>query len=314
MMKEQRELVVLIKKLQAGKVTQEETSRLQQLIDKYPEYKEIVDAHYALLGTRSPFPEVPEEEFKIMRNTILRKIQLKQTKSYRRGFSEILENIKLFVLKPEMAVAALTLIIGFLLGKAMPPDQASSSLNIVQQITELASENKELVDVQNSPMRYSNVSFQEVDAQSIAISFDVSRHLDMIIAKQDPLVKEIIAQSLLNPSNSGEELKAIEYTESIIDKKIKEALIFSMQKAPMLAVRMKAMSNLMNYKDDWQVQNAFLQVLKEEESVQMRLLAIDYFEATSFNPDTVWAAIKKSDIKINTPVMLRAQKYIKENN
>ena len=91
-----------------------------------------------------------------------------------------------------------------------------------------------------------------------------------------------------------------------------EALIFSMHNAPIMAVRLKAMSSLVKYKNDLEVEEAFLKTLREEESVQMRLLAIDYFEKTNFNPDTLRTVLYDLDPAKNRSIMIKANKYIKK--
>jgi hypothetical protein len=247
-----------------------------------------------------------------MRTSVSRKIRQQKNSGLNAKLSESLNNIRIFLMKPEMAVAALTLIVGFLLGRALPPDAQGSSLNIIKQINLTASENKQLIDVKNSDFRYSNAIIKEIDAENVSLSFDVKTHVNIVRPKTHPVVREVIAQSLLNPSNTGSELKAISFTENIIDRKIKEALIFSLHNAPMQAVRMKAMSSLIKYKADNDVQDAFIRVLKEEESVQMRLTAIDYLQDTNISPDVLWSAVEHSDNKIYSAVLLKAKKYLEK--
>ena len=201
---------------------------------------------------------------------------------------------------------------GFLLGRALPPDAQGSSLNIIRHINKIASENKQLIDIKNSDFRYSNTIIKEVDAENVALSFDFTTHVKIVRHKTDPVVRDVIAQSLLNPSNTGSELKAISFTENIIDRKIKEALIFSVHNAPMQAVRMKAMSSLMKYKEDPEVKDAFIQVLKEEESVQMRLTAIDYLQGININPDILWSVVEHMDNKLYSAVLIKAKKYLEK--
>jgi len=226
------------------------------------------------------------------------------------------DSIRFYLQRPEIAIAALTLLVGFFLGRFMPPENQSRG-SIMKQINLTASENKKLIDVQNSPYRYSNVSFNEVDSQNIALNFDVSTHMELVRPKSDPLVREVISQALLNPSHGGSELKAIAISESMLDKKIKEALIFSLHNAPMLAVRMKSLSTLTKYKNDPEVESAFIKVLQSEESVQMRLQALDYLEEARYDQTALKAALAGLDMRTSSAILLRAKKYIEqkpENN
>ena len=123
-----------------------------------------------------------------------------------------------------------------------------------------------------------------------------------------------MAQTLLGTSNIGSEFKAISYTKEIIDPKLKEALIFSMLNTPMLAIRMKAMSGLMDYKFDEEIKEAFLKVLRGEESVNMRLAAIDYLTNFQVKPSDLQEAIDKSVVSASPAVMIKMKKYLEDND
>jgi len=224
-MKIERTIEELIKKLQTGELDPAGQEELQKHLDQNPEYEDILKIHNLLNSSGSMAPEPEVEQFSQMRAAVLRKIRLSEQNSPGR-IEQFLNNVRDHAMRPEMAVAALTLIIGFLLGRALPPDENSLSTNIMDQISTLAQGNTKLDDIKKSPYLYTNVSFKEVDPENVALSFDVTTHLDMVSKKSDPLVRDVIAQSLINPSNLGAELKAISYTEGVFDRKIKEALIY----------------------------------------------------------------------------------------
>ncbi len=304
----ERTIKKLINKLQAGELDPAGQEELRKYLDQNPEYKDIVSVHKLLSGSESMIPEPENEQFSQMRASVMRKIRLAGERPPGR-LEQFFRNIRDYAMRPEMAVAALTLIIGFLLGRALPPDKNSLSTNIMNQISTLAKGNTKLDDIKKSPYIYSNVSFKEVDPENIALSFDVTTHLEMVSQKNDPLVRDVIAQSLINPSNLGTELKAISYSEGIFDRKIKEALIFSMNKTPILAVRLKAMNNLLSYKNDPEVQEAFLKVLMDEESVKMRLMAIDYLAESQLKADSLQLIISESNAPQNPAIMIKVKDY-----
>jgi hypothetical protein len=310
-MKTTRELEDLIIKLQAGELTGEAQQRLQILLGMHPEYKNLLRMHEWLTRVPRLFTEPDAVEFKKLRENVMSNIRNRRLRS---GiWLNWIESIRFYVQRPEIAIAALTLLVGFFLGRALPT-QNEGTRGIMKQINLIARENKELSDVKNSPYRFSAIAFEEIDTQNIALSFDVSTHLEMIRPKNDPLVREVISQALLNPSPGGTELKAISVSESVLDQKVKEALVFSLQHAPMLAVRMKALQTLLRYKADPDVQEAFLQVLQEEESVQMRLQILDYFEEIQFDRNTLKAALAGMDLRNDPAVLWRAKKYLEEKN
>jgi hypothetical protein len=312
-MKEKKYIESLIKKLQTGDLSDEELSQLKDLTTKYPEFDGFVDLHQKLVNTQNAIKQPKEEAFSRMRSSVMKTVRIKSMRTQSHPISDRLEKLKNFLLRPEMAVAALTLIIGFLLGRFTPQPDSSTSQNVLSQIYTLATENKRLVDVQNSPYYYSNVSFEEMTNDKIALSFDVSTHMDIVRPKNDALVREVIAQTLLNPTNPGSELKAIAYSSSILDRKIKEALIFSTQNAPILAVRIKAMAGLMQYEDDIDVQRAFLDIFADEESVKMRLMALDYLKKSRIDKEKLQLVLEKIDSGKNAAVIIKAQKYLDNN-
>ncbi len=306
-MKETRELEGLIIKLQAGEITPEEQQRLQELTRLYPAYQNLIHTHQLLTNVSQLIIEPDAAEFKHLRESVLQTIRTRQLRSSK--FMDWIETIRFYLQRPEIAVAALTLLIGFFLGRFLP-QESQGNRSFLKQINLTASENKQLKDVQNSPYRYSNVSFNEIDTQNISLSFDVSTHMELVRPKSDPLVREVISQALINPAHSGSELKVISVSENMLDKKIKEALIFSLHNAPMLAVRMKSLDVLLKYRNDAEVEEACLKVLREEESVQMRLLVLDYLEEIKFDRNTLKAALAGVDLRNSPAVMLKANKYI----
>jgi hypothetical protein len=302
----------LIMKLQAGELDTQSREELDKILIQYPEYKDIVDIHNQLSNSETIIPEPEPEQFTQMRAAVMRKIRRTSERAPGR-IEQFIQKIQAHALRPEMAVAALTLIIGFLFGRALPPDENSLTNSIMSQINALAKVNTGLEDVKKSPYAYSNVAFKEIDENNIALSFDVTTHLSMISKKDDPMVRDVIAQSLVNPTNLGTELKAISYSEGVFDQKIKEALIYSMNKTPILAVRLKAMNNLFNYKNDPEVEEAFIRVLKEEESVKMRLMAIEYLTESQLKADTLQKIVSESEAPQNPALLIKVKDYRNEN-
>jgi len=312
-MRDQKYIKQLIDKLISGSITESEFEQLKNRVQDYPEYADVFQAHNFISEVRFPAADPATERFSQMRQEVLRTIRTNQTNTQSDFISDTNSWLRSFLIRPEMAVAAITLLVGFFLGRIAPVDEESISSGIMKQISFMARENTNFADSKNSPYQYSNIAFKELNNQEIALSFDVSTHLELVREKNDPLVREVIAQSLLNPTNLGTELKAISYSENMLDNKIKEALIFSMHNAPILAVRMNALQNLTKYKQDEDVKSAFVKVLKDEESVKMRLTALDYFFENKIETDTIKSIMESSDLQKSPAVWIKAKRYIDEN-
>lgn len=306
----EKELRKFLKRYLAGDLNPSEEEQLGNLVKDFPEYLEIFELHRELQKTGDYTPGLPEEKLSRMRANVIRTLRLHENDTMETGRIPFIERIRLFLVRPEMAVAALTLIIGFLMGRIFPDIGETMSSQFVRQINALATENTKLTDVKNSPYNYSNISFREVDPAHVELSFDVSTHLNMVKEKDDPVVREIIAQALLNSSNVGSELKAISYSGSIVDQRVKQALIFSMKNAPIQAVRQKAEETLTGYQNDPEIQQSLLDILRNEESVQMRLIALDYLIDNRVAPDSIRALVDNKSLQNSPAVLFKAKKYL----
>ncbi len=312
-MPENKKIKKLFEKLIAGGLSDAEYQELKDLTIDIPEYRDILETHHMLEKAASPFEEPATAQFTEMRQAVMRSVRNMEMNTRDNWLGNFSDWVRNFVTRPELAVAAITLLLGFFLGRIAPVDQEGISSGLMQQVSLLAKENTTFSDSKNAPYRYSNIEFKEINGGEVALSFDVSTHLEMVRKKNDPLVREVIAQSLLNPTNLGSELKTISFTENMFDTKIKEALIFSMHNAPIQAVRQNAMDNLTKYHNDEDIKNAFLTVLKDEKSVKMRLTALDYLDESNINPDKLRDLVESEEMKKSPAVWIKAKKIIENN-
>jgi len=306
-----RDLKNLIGQLQAGTISAADRARLDEYIKSHPEFADLVKTDQILKSEPSLFPFPGPEKFTFMRENVIKQIRRHEEKRSAVPGS-IFEQLYMIILRPEMAVAALTLILGFFLGRLFPSDKESLNSEIIDQISSLATKHDNLADLKNSPYVYSNVSFKDHNNGKISLSFDVTTHLDILSKKDDPLVRDVMAQSLINPSNIGTDLKTISYSQTMADRKLKEALIYSVHSAPSLAVRLKAMNGLQQYQNDAEVQNAFSKVLKDEPSVKMRLMAVDYLIKSGMAPDSLHRIVSESNVPQSPAVLIKVKNYANE--
>jgi hypothetical protein len=274
-----------LKKYIAGEISAADEKRLLTHIETCRNCREVYQLHHSLVDKKVDVPLPETKAFAKMREQVMRKIRLKRSQVAQPWYLKYLDNLMYYLTKPAFATLLLVVVfmVGFLSRSLFLEKTTQSKDYLLKNIKHTAMNNNNLRDLENSPYIFSNVQFREVDDQNIALSFDVATHVELVSLKDDPLVKEVLAQSLLNPEPLGIRLKTLTFAQEIMDPKIKEALIFTLKDDPDLAVRMRAMTSLMVYPDDQQIQEAFLQVLKEEQSVNMRLMAIDYLAQTNVN-------------------------------
>jgi hypothetical protein len=238
------------------------------------------------------------KEFEKMRAVTLNRVhRLERQKSYS-SKNFIFDFINGLLKKPafNIALAAGMFLIGFFINSNNPDD------SFIQDIKLTAAESENIKSSYDSPFIFSNATFKENTDGSILVNFDVSRHIEIKGSKDDPLVREVLAQSLLNSETESQRLRNIDASKSIMHPKIKEALILTMLQDNNTVVRQKSLFSLIQYPNDTEIQNALLKVLKEEESVYMRLAAIDYLSNNKIDNTLLKQELGDSALKQNNAV------------
>jgi anti-sigma factor RsiW len=187
---------------------------------------------------------------------------------------------------------------------------ASSHDGFARDIELVASRHQNIEDVENSPLAFSNMQVSEVGNGMVNLSFDVSRHMELTLPKRDPVVAEVLVQSLIQPENVGTKLKAISAAQDLPDSKVRSALIRTMATDANVAVRLKAQEKLVQYPNTAETEKALLDVLAHDESIQMRLVAIDYLTTHKVAPQLLRNVLAKSDAEGRNALYVRAGDYI----
>ena len=88
-----------------------------------------------------------------------------------------------------------------------------------------------------------------------------------------------------------------------------EALIFALRRDENLAVRLKALTILSDQLHQPGVESAVLATLREDDSVQMRLLALDYLAAESIDADRIREVIRENERPGDEALLVRLADY-----
>jgi len=215
------------------------------------------------------------------------------------------------------AAASVVLLVatGLFLGRFLPTHPAahgSVTNELLEAMSADAASNRDLTDVEDSRFTYSNVSFRRVDADRVALDFDVTTHVQVVRPTQSELVRDVLVQSLLTASSVGSRLKAMSYATGAIDPKVREALIFALRGDENLAVRLEALTILSDHLQEQQVENAVLAAVRADESVQVRLLALDYLVAHHFDRGRIREVIEERQRPGNEALLVRLAEYEKK--
>jgi hypothetical protein len=298
----------ILKKSLSGEISPGDMEALDAHAVKCRECHSLLKIHSALGQTDFTTPLPEKDEFSQMRARVMNKILNEKQQKSEIDFSALWQNIRTHAWRPAVAFS---LILGFLLGRIMPTDEGNLGERIIEGISMLASESKNLFAEDKSGYRYSNVTIKELNQNEVQMSFDVSTHVDVVREKEDPFYKEILAQTLLSPGNAGTRLKAISSMENIPDPKFKQALIHTIQNDPSDAIRMKAVNQLQHFPKDEDVISTMLHLLKEDESIKIQRDAFAYLKRTEIHPDTLKNILENLDKQRNRPIDLRMKKFIK---
>jgi hypothetical protein len=313
-MKECREFESLMDRVQTAESSEEER---EKLLDHLESCAACNDAFEALGRLRDDglYPEPAAEEFLAARRNIIREIRDKKKRKSWRGFS-----LPSFIWRPASAIACALaiLVFGFFLGGRVTHEETRSSESrspngpdgLMQNIKYVAEGHAAYEDIVNSPFTYTNVRVSKESSGVVNLSFDVSRHLNLTLRKDDPLLTEVLVQSLIEPSGVDTRLTAISIAGAVPDSKIKKSLIFAMLHDENLAVRMTAQSKLAEHRGDVEIIDSLLAVLEREPSVQMRLVAIDYLAGSNVQAERLKRAITAGKRDGSDAVLVRASQYL----
>lgn len=265
------------------------------------------------LGARAGEPD--ERDFAAMRARVLGQADSRPTGAGRRAWWMRPAHLPL-------RFAALTAAAGllFVLGIAtdrlltdrtasVPGDGNGTTQRLLTAMSADAASNRSLVDVEDSRFTYSNVTFRRLEEGRVSLDFDVATHVRLVEPERSELVQDVLVHALLNPTSTGTRLKAISYAGEGMEPKIKEALIFAMERDENLAVRLKALSILKGAPPDEEIEAALLQTLREDPAVQMRLEALDCLADRQVDPELLRRVVEEQPSEDDPALLVRLASY-----
>lgn len=244
-----------------------EARALREHAESCPDCRELIERHDALTDLARETASASDVELERMRRAVLDQVR---SVARRRATP--------FAYRPAWAAgfAVLLFSAGFATAWLRADQRAPAATTLLGQMTDEALSNESLADVENSPFTYSEVAFRRIDGERVELEFDVTRHVRLKDSTRSPIVQEVLAQSLLNPSHTGTRLKALTLAAQSIAPKLRESLLFALHHDENLAVRQKALAILAAEPPDPAIEAAVLETLHEDPAVPMRLGALDY--------------------------------------
>ncbi len=210
-----------------------------------------------------------------------------------------------------LAAAAMVVLVigGFTIGRMTVGVSPTGGDLLVATLEDGAQDHLRLRDVEDSQNIISNVAVRSVGDGRVAMSFDVARHLEVERPLNDPLVNEVLVHAILDQSSVGSRLKAVSMASNAENGKVEEALVFSMLNDPDLPVRMRALEILAERPTGEGVERGLMQVLRHDESMQMRLLAIEVLKTGGAGGQRVLEDFLETDEAVEPAIAARLASY-----
>jgi hypothetical protein len=251
----------------------------------------------AALGAKIPLPE--KSELRDMREAVLAATGERQGSTERSGrqngfLTDLGYLWRAYPLANGLATAAV-LVCAVFLGRWNPQDN-SFEADLLRQSSEWsATRQASLDDYWDSPFSFANVSVRPRGQGQLALSFDASRHVDLQVAQDSPLAREVLLHAIMAPSSFGSRLQAMEVAPQLRDELLKEALVTTMLNDPDPTVRINALAVLAQYPFDQRSEAAFIQTLRQDQDVQMRLTVLEELVRRNVNQEIIRDAVGQND-------------------
>ncbi len=210
-------------------------------------------------------------------------------------------------LLPAAATIVLALLAGFMAGRRGP---AAGDEPLLAMLDARARSNNRLQEVEDSAHQLSDVTLRDLGDGRVAVGFNVVRHVELVRPGDDPLLQEVLVHALVNSSSLGSRLKAVSFAAGAGEEKVRQALILAVLHDPDLPVRLRALSVLAEQPLGRDLQEVLLQILRRDDAVQMRLLAIELLvERSGLRPEALHSMLANTG-SLDEPALSTALKTV----
>jgi hypothetical protein len=271
--------------------------------------------HHELVQIGNDLAEPTESDLQIMRlSAMTRTLRHRDYQVHRSPWRRAGSFFRAEPAISAMAVAAVTvLVVGAgLVGRSSAPPARLDDTALLRAIKEQAATGAGMAGYWDAPFVYSNVSARPLGDGKLALSFDVSRHVDLEAEQASDVARDVLLHAILASSPMGARLKAMGIAQQITDERLREAVVFAMHRDPNLAVRLEALTVLTRYPFDVSVQDALLTTLRQDESVQMRLRALEYLTTQKVSSEALRRTIGEAGLASDNAIRQRAVELMQQ--
>ena len=288
----------------AGELLPSDKAILDQHLPSCVDCQSLMDIHEELMRIDDHVADPSPQALRAMRSRVLNQISNSNNgnRNPRRN-PRFNRPVPAFV--PALAAAAV-LVLGVFLGSwfSRPSSVDDQLLNA---ITRQASIERSLEDSWDAPLFFSNVVVRDWNDTRVSLGFDVCRNVDLTTGLNSPVASDILTHAILNSDSMGGRMRAMEIAALSTDERLTRALVVALQQSPDQTTRISALNALARKSDSEQIQLALLGALRDDDSVQVRLLALEHLVGQAQGLDTLETIIRQGSEATNPAVFQRVR-------
>jgi hypothetical protein len=284
----------------AGELLPSDKEVLDQHLPSCVDCQALMEIHEELIRIDGPVADPSPEALRAMRSRVLGQISKSNN-----GVRSTRLNRRASHFVPVFAAAAM-LVLGVFLGSWFSRP-ASVDDQLLNAITRQASIERSLEDSWDAPLFFSNVAVRDWNDTRVSLGFDVCRSVDLTTGLNSPVASDILTHAILNSDSIGGRMRAMEIAALSTDERLTRALVVSLQQDPDQTMRISALNALARKGDSEPIQLALLGALRDDDSVQVRLLALEHLVGQSQGLETLETVIREGSEATNPAVFQRVR-------
>ena len=290
----------IIENYLAGELSPSDKQLLDQHLRACADCRELIALHEEMTQMDGDVFEPGVEGLRAMRSRVFAQIAAGQETGHKPA------NRPLLAFASALATAAL-LAVGVFLGRWTTAPQGLDDQSLLEAVARQASIERGPDNYWDAPLSYANVKAGEVNDGLVNLAFDVCRSVGLTTSIDSTVAGDVLTHAILNSDSMGGRLRAMELAAHSNNKRLTEALLVTLRHDPDPTMRIEALGALIGSDGSEQIQTALLASLRDDQSVQLRMMVLDHLVKQALGLDALEDVIGQGDHESNSAVFQRAR-------